>query len=340
MKKIFALVLGIILSFAMFGCDQVENDSQTSESTDTLEILENDTQETVEDETQEALEDDTAPILFDIVLQKSDTEDYGIIEDDNAVDWGATVFQDASAQQEMEITILGNKYELEYLESAYLPLNAYPVHAYKIKGTEYSKVIISAETNKVVEYCNIPIDVSYSTEQEYISFIQDFIGQSFDLKEYQYKCTTWHYIFSENAMRSRVEDGFHVCTENEKWNSYSFYFDKEVNGIKTLEHISVEFFEDSFYIEMYDFNYEDNVYIQILSMIDSLQESLNEYIKSNVVEDYVITNVDVIDNTLFIRNGLPYIQSRINVEFSYKDEDESMVQLLSTIAGLIQENSQ
>jgi len=356
MKKIYTSCLIIILCLVLVSCDladtPLEKDSQqeteepsgagsntgdVSQGTvnEVPQNSESDVQHSTENElSSEPSDAENSEQLFDISLLENNNEDYDIFKDSQSVDWGATSFQDKSASPSLEITILGNDYELEYLESAYLPLNAFPVHTYKIKGTEYSKILICAQTGKIVKYSNIPIKVSYKTEQEYKAFIQELVGQQYELADYQYKCTTWRYIFTDTSMRSNVEDGFFVCANNEKLASYSFYFDKEIGGIKTLEHISAEFSEDSFSLEIYDFNYENNTFIRILNAMNALQIELRNYLGSEVSEGFIITNTNVISHTLFIRNGIPYVNSCVDVEYSRENENDKYVQRVQTIIGL------
>lgn len=271
---------------------------------------------------------------FEISLSGNNFEDYVIFKDFEAVDFSATTFKDKAATQSLEITILGNHYELEYLESAYLSLNAFPVHEYKIKGTEDSRVLISAQTGKVVKYLNIPIKISHTSEQEYKAFIQEIVGGQCDLADYQYHCTTWRYIFTDTSMTSSVKDGFYVCADNEELGAYSFYFDKEISGIKTLEHISAEFDEDSFSLEMYDFNYESSTFDRILGAMDVLQKEMRGYFESKISDEFTVTNIEGISHTLFIRNGIPYVKSSVNVEYSGENEDVKYVQRVEIIATL------
>lgn len=319
MKKIYISCLVIIvLCFLITSCDFSGTEGKIMQNTES-------------ELSGEVSDRENPEVLFEMSLLKNDTENYDIFRSSQTLDFSAKTFQDKSAKPTLEIRILGEDYELEYIESAHLPLNAYPVHKYKIKGTEYSEILISAETDKVVKYSNIPIKVLYTTEHEYKAFIQEIVGDEYALSDYQYKCTTWRYIFTDDSMSSNVTDGFYVCGNNEKLGSYSFYFEKEIGGLKTLEHISAEFDEDSFSLEMYDFNYESSTFDRILRTMDAWQEKMQNYLRAEVSNEFTVGNIEAISHTLFIRNGIPYVKSHINVEYSRTDENDTYIQRVETV---------
>lgn len=363
MKKNIIAMLGLIMLLTLFGCEygdvgevtmelqkiSVEeagdavitpSESQSPSANAGDENVETSTpnQQLPTDENHMTNDDS---YRFDVVLQKSNFEDNNVIEDENAVKWGEEIFIDESATPNLMVSILNDQYELEYVESAYLPLTEYPVHTYKIKGEEYAKIIFSAHTGQIVEYVNIPMKIAYSSEREYIDFIQSLIGNTYDITEFEYnKCSTWHYVFSENAMSSTVEDGFHICSENERWVSYSFYYDKRINGIKTVEHISAEFFEDSFSLEVYDFNYESDEFVRMFHVMDSLTNKISSYLRSNISEKYVVTKIDIKNQEFFIRDGVPYVISNIDMNYSYLASSDEFIQRVNTVSGFFKNVNQ
>ena len=274
---------------------------------------------------------DLEKYTFDTVLYQSSTEDIPVINDTKSIDFGSSVFIDSSAKQKFSVNILNERFTAEYTESAKLPLTADIVHTYTLKNTG-GKIMVSAKTGKIVEYINIPIKISYSTEKEYIDFISNFIGKSIDLTAYEYKCTTWHYLHYEDGFESKVEDGFHICSGNEKFSSYSFYFDKTLGGIKTLDHVSAEFFEDSFYLEVYDMGYESGHFAQLLQNLGSSNEVFDSYLDQNFKNDYVLNSYAVSSQTLFIRDGIPYIQTTLDIDFGH-DEKDTFGTVIKIITG-------
>ena len=335
MKKLWVIcIISVLVLALLVSCEFNITERGGTENT----FIEEQTNNTIETGAEPS-DAESSGGIFEISLLKSDIEGYDIFKNSPAVDFSATTFQDKSATSTLEITLLGNKYELEYFESAYLPLNAYPVHAYKIKGTEYSEILISAETGKVVKYSNIPIKVLYTTEQEYKAFIQEIVGQQYALLDYEYKCTTWRYIFTDDSMKSNVADGFHVCEDNEILASYSFYFDKTIGRLETLEHISAEFGEDSFSLEIYDFDYEDNVFVSILSYMNAWQKEMQNYLGSEVSDGFTVSNIESISHTLFLRNGIPYVKSYVNVEYSSANENDIYIQRVATVACISSESN-
>ena len=278
---------------------------------------------------------------FDIVLRNSGYEGNYIVSDDKAVGWRVENGLISDVDPTKNITILNETYELDYLESARLPLNGYLVHTYQVKGYKYAKVLFSADTGKIVEYVNIPIKVTYSTETEYVELIKKILGEDCDIDEFKYnKCTTWHYVFSEKGMSSTVENGFHICGENEEWRAYSFYYDKYIDGIKTIEHITAEFFDGKFSMEMYDFDYEKEQFTALIDKTPAFNDNIGAFLNSKASKDYVMTKFDVIGQEFFIRNGLPYVRLNVDAKFTMVNEKDELIQYVELLIGFFEDTQE
>ena len=319
--------------------DAESESKNESTNADTNEIdVEKESELTTDSEDETYVEDSQ---LSDLFLVKNTLESGSVISDDKAVDWGAEVLQASGIEITKTITILDETFELEYLESVKLPLNGYLVHTYAVKGQQYAKVLFSAETGRVVEYVNIPMKISYSTEAEYLEFIKSVVGESVDIEKFKYdKCTTWHYVFYDNGTESTVDDGFHVCGENERWVAYSFYFDKYLGEMKTLEHISAEFFEDAFSLEIYEFGYKQEMFEILTDKTPELFDNIGSFLSANISKDYTVSDFDVVGQVLFFREGKPYIKSVVEVSCASSDKDGAIVQRVEIIAGLSEEKVQ
>ena len=123
-------------------------------------------------------------------------------------------------------------------------------------------------------------------------------------------------------MESKVRDGFHICNENERLGTYSFYYTKSINDIKTDEHVSAEFYENMFILEIYDFDYQDSVYDTLLKEINSVDNNIKSYFELKVKNIYDIKNVTITSKRMFVKNGVPYVYSKVNISF-YNNNDKS-----------------
>ena len=156
-----------------------------------------------------------------------------------------------------------------------------------------------------------------------------------DIEDFKYdKCTTWHYVFYENGAESTVDEKFHVCGKNERWIAYSFYYDKYLGEVKTLEHISAEFFEDSFSLEIYEFGYEKEQFSILMNKTPELNDNIDSFLNAKTLNDYTVTDFDIKGQVLFFREGKPYIKSVVEVRCARTDDDGEIIQRLEIIAGL------
>ena len=310
MKKAFIILFVIILSLNFAGCQF--NNSPQNDSNNSSEYV------------------------FDTVLYKSESELFTVVEDEDYVDFDAEVFVDKAANQTINLQILNNEYTAKYVESVKLPLCGETVHTYSLSESSNIKVLIDA-TGKIVKYINLPINTSLSTEQEYKDFIQNLVGETVKLSKYDYKCTTWHYIFSDNGMESKVEDGFHICGDNERFSSFSFFFDKSINGINSLEHISAEFTNDSFTLEIYDWGYETEPLAQLLQKaenienIENVDDQFSKFFNDHTKKGYFVKEYEIRSQKLFFRNGILYLYSSLDIVYadSLGEEYDSVVNVLS-----------
>ena len=310
MKKTFAYLFLIILTISMASCQF--NNSAATNNDDLL------------------IDYTSDKYVFDTVLYTNDSENSNIVVDEKSVNFDVEVFVDKSAKKTFDLEILNEKYTAEYVESAKLPLTGETVHTYSLREINNAKILID-RSGKIVKYVNIPIDRSFSTEQEYKDFIQNLVGETFNLSEYKYTCTTWHYVFFDNGMSSKVEEGFHICGENERFSCYSFYFDKYIGGIKTLEHVFAEFDDDSFSLEMYDWGYSSETFKQLLKETDNIENELNSYLQTHVQNDNSIEKFEITGQKMFVRNGIPYLQTTLTIDYtdSYGGGYNAVVKVIS-----------
>ena len=249
-------------------------------------------------------------------------EDGSIFDIERTTEFDTKEYIDNSAAKTIELKILDSEYTLEYENSAILPMSDLKVHVYCLQGLSNSKIFIDSQNENVVKYFNIPHTENLNTETDFTDFICNLVGSKIHLDEYEYKCTTHYYSFSDLGMESKVQDGFHICNENERLGTYSFYYTKSINDIKTDEHVSAEFYENMFILEIYDFDYQDSVYDTLLKEINSVDNNIKSYFELKVKNIYDIKNVTITSKRMFVKNGVPYVYSKVNISF-YNNNDKS-----------------
>lgn len=306
MKKILCLLICIMVALSLFSCtNSNEKDSG---------------------------------IIFDTVLYSSPEEYTSFFKStEQTAEFEMVEFKDDTVKQSTSVNILGNDYKLSYETSAILPQSDISVNNYKINEFPNAKVLIDAKSGEIVKYVNIPHSLSITSEDTCEKFIQSLIGTNYNLSNYDYKCTTHYYTFSDTAMRSQVVDGFHVCSENEKLGRYSFYYTKSLNGVKISDHIAMEITNDHFSLEIYDLGYSEGYYKEILKdfNVADLEYSLTKHFQSDVKEGYAYNDIQIKSYQLFIKNEKPYIIATSVLTVTEKNsKDEVYATNIRTISSI------
>jgi len=284
------------------------------------ETQENSSEIVLSDE-QTTINDDNADKVEFMTIRSNDKiESASGLSSKDTMDFGHSTFEDVSVLETKSISLLGKEYELYYIESVKLPKTATTVHVYGINGEKSARVLFDEKNNNVVEYSNIPIKILYESEQEYVDFIYAMVKDRVDLADYDYQCTTWHYIYHDNGIEKTIKDGFYKCSENEELSAYNFYFSRFIYGVKTLDHISAAFFNDSFSIEIYDLEYNEEMFSNFTPEIrNEICDEDSTHLNYHLLPDHSIEEFRIVDQTLFIRDGHQYCETIVNVDISHND---------------------
>ena len=76
-----------------------------------------------------------------------------------------------------------------------------------------------------------------------------------------------------------------------------------------------------FTLEIYDFDYQDSVYDTLLKEINSVDNNIKSYFELKVKNIYDIKNVTITSKRMFVKNGVPYVYSKVNISF-YNNNDK------------------
>lgn len=273
---------------------------------------------------------------FDTVLYKI-TEEYQIFRKECTTVFEPKEFVSTTAKQTLNKTILGTEYKFVYEKSTTLSIADLSVDVYKIEGTEYSRILVNPQNGEIVKYIAIPYDKKLTTEQEYIDFIKNFLQSKFELSQYDYKCTTHYYEISDAGIWSKVVDGFINCDEKDRFGSYTFYYTKLINGVKTGENIVADIKDDKFTLQIYDLGYDTDMLNEAIELLPAVRADIEACLKAETVkEDHKITDVAIGSETIFVKDGVPHLLANVTVTF-YDMAQKEYTTTVQTISKLSKE---
>ena len=249
----------------------------------------------------------------------------GTQEDDNDINSNSVYFQNKEytsvlAKNKVSIMVSEEKYNAKYTNSISLSYCDIEANVYTVNNLENTKILIDSKDGEIIKYHNFPYNENLKNERDYINFIEELVGEKTDLSKYDYKCTTHYYVKSEQMTRSTVDDGFLDGNYDRTIGTYSFYFTKKINNVKSMEHVTAEFYKDIegnkvFTLEIYDLQYEEGIFGEILDKMPDVQNNIQSFVKNTFGKDKKIINVSVDGCRLFVKNGKVYLMSTPFVEW-------------------------
>lgn len=311
MKKykhtILTVATALLLILSLVGCKASETDMETQKPA-------------------------TPPRELETVIFGSSENDT-IFYNAGSTKFDSKVYKENVANPTITVDILGTKYTGVYEETAKLPKSDVTVFNYSIKDTESGRILVDSNTGDVLEYIGIPCTQELITEKDYVDFINAVLqGRSY-LNQYDYKCTTHYYTFAEKEIRSQVVDGFRICGENEKIGTRSFYYTKSIEGIKLPNHISAEFFNGMFSLEIYEYDYTAEDFSSIISRIGEVETSIDKHLKDNVKDGCSIISIEHKNKSVLVQNGVAYIAITSDVTYKSAYYNEPVSIFVQTITG-------
>ena len=318
MKKVVVLIISILIIASMLcGCQHQASQSEEYEKNISKSLD----------------KDNTMNSKIETVICSQNIESAEIFNSEKVSEFAADEYTDEKAPQSMSVEIFEKSYDLKYKNSVTLPRSDLNVHVYNYSdNTGY--VYIDAESGEVVKATNIPYEEELSTEEDYINAINNMFGEKCDLSQYGYKNVSTHiYRFSEGGVESTTVDGFYNCGENEKFGWYTFYYQKTVGNIKTLEHLTVEFSEkNTLSFEFVDLNYDIDLFGQIIDNIELFDNSIEACLNSSLKDKYKIKDILQAEKQLFIKNDVPYIFVTCKVTVTQDEYEGEFVTVVSTVS--------
>lgn len=253
-------------------------------------------------------------------LQIDPTEDYNIfIDAESNLFYEVEQFVEKGIPKKYDLLFMGEQYTGIYETSALLPLSGNKVYTYLIEGHEECRVMVDAETSEIVKYVNFPFEKEVTAEQDYMDMIQSIVGTENQLSKYQYLCRTYYYIKGNNSFQSTAKDEFHFLADNEILGRYEFYFNKYVNDVPVLEHISANIDQDTITLELVNQGEVENAYDAVFEMQNVLVEAAKNAVRSNVKEMMTIVDISSAFTKLFVRGGVVCVEITSRIEYIHHD---------------------
>lgn len=195
-------------------------------------------------------------------------------------------------------------------------------HSYKTKDGKISCYYF--DTNKKLAQITIKDDRMnllsvLSTEEEFLSWIESFLKQFGvdNLSDYEYSCETGIVVSGDDFTYMETISGFHLANENRENSSeevmlYSFYYCKELGGIRTSDGLTIFIFDGMIIVKFDEKRFADmDAPIQDAKAYDKIVE---EFLKNSISEKYTLVSYEV---------GTPrltYIEEKLCFEYAVDAE--------------------
>ena len=284
---------------------------------------------------------------YDFDLENAATDILGLPEGSNVFQLDADEGKQFDVQQYKQegvpqtrtFTLLDQEFVGEYETTALLPESDVEVHAYRLKDTEFGRIIVDTKTDKILEYNMVPYDLpAMTSEKEYLDFVHKVL-EKIDLDSYDYKCETRYASTSDRGIRVTTVDGFRIMEENETVREYSFYYTKTVDGVQLPGSVAAEFdvTDDSpslVTFEMYEAEQENSAYKSVIDKMSEIEEKADEYMHQQLKENYTMKDIKHNEKYIFVREGKVYV--KIVSEITYQsnaDDSIPYTSFVTTITG-------
>lgn len=235
-----------------------------------------------------------------------ETEDSSIFQtsNSNSGKFNSIEFIDPLAKQSIDVDIFGTVYKGNYITTAKIACSDITVHHYNLEGTESGHLFIDASTGKIVKYGAVPYNQNeFESESDYKNFIQKILNHDSNLSKYNYECVSQYY-YQDPGNRgggSKTVNGFkNDCTEYERIGRYYFFYTQSVNGVQLEDHISANFSDRVFNIEIYEPNYDIEQFQPLFIRMEEAEKAVKYHLQKNVKEGVTVVSIEHGKKEVFI----------------------------------------
>ena len=257
---------------------------------------------------------DQARGLYEVIFDGSRFVDMPIIK---KVEYGTfekfhsnEPVSDANAPATFRVEWFGETYELPYYRSYSSSGSAQPkIHHYQNNGS--IGVRVDAETGEILSYERFPYPKSLVTKEDYETLIQSILPSGYDLSAYDQKIVSTT-VFDKVLGLESAQNAF-LPADDTKEIIYTFRYSKTIAGQKTTDLISVtaDYTRKCISIKLSDDGLEASAFSELVSDLETCDAVVFHSFKENIRDAVTVYSVEVGRRTLFMHEGVPYIEYQI-----------------------------
>lgn len=334
MKKTYICLLALVCLTITSAC-QATNEHVTSGNENHQTNIEEDISS-----------DDNLNCSYDSFIYEVSEAD-GVFQTNEKSDSFAIIeYFDDSLPKTTTMKLFEKEHSLIYDGSLYNPFLGKAIDFYIVSDlkngfseTNPPTIAVDNKTGEIIQYTLFPYQTMPKTEDECIKIVKNLIGDAVALEELQYSITTNYYISSKNGVQKTTVNGFYSCESNERLGSYNLRFSKHIEGIPTFKEVYAVFGEDVFTITIANPEYDNAILLNSAKFFDGVDISVISHLSDAIHSRYVVTSCSIKGKKIFVKNGVPYILSDVEVEFKEKESDEEAFCLLVQVITEIKNDS-
>ena len=221
------------------------------------------------------------------------------------------IYKDETAVKEKQLEILGDTFDLTYIESARIACSDLRVQTYHVDAKngqpwpdKYASITFNEKTGDIVSMNMLPHKNDCITEEDYIALFNTLIGQRIDASEYVLSVETRYSTHYEKWTKFGSVDGFHVCKDNEELANYTFVYRKTYKGFREEGYARLSVANEMMIFEVVPCN--DDYSALVTDQTHSDFQKLVESFVSSVSSRYSIDPSHIPTGNLFRYNGELY----------------------------------
>lgn len=245
--------------------------------------------------------------------------------------------------QTRTFTLLGEELVGEYLMTVQYAEADRESYVYKVQGSEYGKILVDVNTDKVVKYHMIPFNFpAMTSEEEYLAYAEEAWKEmgSFDVDAYDLiRSTRYEHEFTsyEGFSTERVDE-FYIPTENDTILRYGFNYNILCDGVKLPGYITAHFFLDEedplITFEMCPAEHKNSAYKAVLDQMDEIEEKAEQNIMQRLNDGVILQKIEHKKKEIFVRDGKPYVKFTSEITFlTNASATNEFISIIETIIG-------
>lgn len=238
--------------------------------------------------------------------------------------------EDDSAEKQKQVELFGVTYDMTYTDTT-IYKNGTQMHNYEGPSQDSLPVLVGfdKETGEIARMNRVPYDWSVSSEEELIALARELAPKRLAEADYHCVCMTHFYSYSNGV---KTDLGFLLPSEEEKGVvTYYVQFVRTVCGMESVDAIMRFYIEENGESAKVSLGYQagipvacdERIFEPLKAALPALEENMINIGKTSMSSAF---GAEIRGHTLFVRDGMPYIYTRIaviTVDYDgYRGEDD------------------